>query len=154
MRSGHATTRRPPHETLLQQERFVGVLDGLGLRPPEGPGSPTVVAYHDACHLAHAQGVREAPRRLLESLPGVELVTPEDWELCCGSAGTYNIEEPEIAARLGERKARSVIATGASVLASGNIGCLTQVGLCLERLGTAIEVLHTIQLIDRAYGEG
>ncbi len=113
--------------------------------------APLRVAYHDACHLAHAQGVRSAPRRLIESIAGVELVEPAEWELCCGSAGTYNIERPDIAAELGERKARNLLATGATLIATGNIGCMTQVSLHLRELGHEIPVLHTVQLMDRAY---
>ncbi len=112
---------------------------------------PLTVAYHDACHLAHAQGVRSAPRRLIESIENVQLVEPAEWELCCGSAGTYNIEQPEIAAELGERKARNLLDTGAELIATGNIGCLTQVQLHLRELGREVPVLHTVQLLDRAY---
>ena len=127
-------------------------LDGIGLRTESAPATrPTKVAYHDACHLAHAQGVRSAPRKLLEAIDGVELVEPDEWELCCGSAGTYNVEKPAIAAELGERKARNLIATGAQEIATGNVGCVTQVETHLRALGHAIPVLHTMQVLDRAY---
>ncbi len=126
-------------------------LDELGLLSPPGLSAPLKVAYHDACHLAHAQGVRSAPRRLLESIEGVALVEPAEWELCCGSAGTYNIEKPDIAAQLGARKARNLLATGAELIATGNIGCMTQVQLHLEELDRALPVLHTVQVLDRAY---
>jgi glycolate oxidase iron-sulfur subunit len=109
------------------------------------------VAYHDACHLAHAQGVRGAPRRLLESIDGVRLVEPPEWELCCGSAGTYNIERPDVAAELGERKARNLLGTGAALVATGNIGCMTQVQSHIRALGQQLPVLHTMQVLDRAY---
>jgi glycolate oxidase iron-sulfur subunit len=127
-------------------------LDRLGLAelPPALP-TPLTIAYHDACHLAHAQGVRDAPRALLAAIPGVSVVTPAEWELCCGSAGTYNVERPEIAAELGERKAANLIHTGASIVAAGNIGCLTQIISHTERLGHPVEVLHTIEILDRAY---
>jgi glycolate oxidase iron-sulfur subunit len=110
-----------------------------------------VVAYHDACHLAHAQKVRDPPRSLLDAVPGLTVVTPAEWELCCGSAGTYNVERPEIASSLGERKARNLIDTGAQLVAAGNIGCLTQIVTHLERLDRSIPVMHTIELLDRAY---
>ena len=128
------------------------LLDGLGLsaEPPALP-EPTRVAYQDACHLAHAQGVRSAPRALLESIGNLTLVEPAEWELCCGSAGTYNVEKPEVAAELGERKARNLLATGAQMVATGNIGCMTQVQTHLRALGHDIPVLHTLQLLDRAY---
>jgi len=135
-------------------ERVIDVsafLDQLGLVPPPAQGGR--VAYHDACHLAHAQGVRDAPRRLLEAA-GHEVVVPEGWEICCGSAGTYNVERPETAAELGTRKARSLMATGAGLVAAGNIGCLTQIQRHLEAEGSPMAVLHTIQVLDRAYPEG
>jgi glycolate oxidase iron-sulfur subunit len=128
-------------------ERVVDVsafLDELGLvEPPHA--EPLRVAYHDACHLAHAQRVREAPQRLLRAA-GHEVVVPDEWELCCGSAGTYNVERPETAAELGRRKAANLRATGADVVAAGNIGCLTQIRQHLE-----LPVRHTIQILDRAY---
>jgi glycolate oxidase iron-sulfur subunit len=127
-------------------------LDGLGLRAAPAPlPAPMTVAYHDACHLAHAQGVRGAPRRLLESIDGVRLVEPPEWELCCGSAGTYNIERPDVAAELGERKARNLLGTGAALIATGNIGCMTQVQSHIRALGQQLPVLHTMQVLDRAY---
>jgi len=121
-------------------------LDRLGLVEPPAPTRPLRVAYHDACHLAHAQRVREAPQRLLRAA-GHEVVIPEEWELCCGSAGTYNVERPETAAELGRRKAANLRATGADVVAAGNIGCLTQIRKHLE-----LPIVHTIQILDRAYG--
>src|SRR6185437_12139187 len=93
---------------------------------PANAGPPMRVAYLDACHLINAQGVRREPRALLRALPGLELTELSEAHLCCGSAGTYNIDQPEIAAALGERKARAVLASGATMLAAGNIGCLTQ----------------------------
>jgi glycolate oxidase iron-sulfur subunit len=119
-------------------------LDELGVQAPPA-GEPLRVAYHDACHLAHAQRVREAPQRLLRAA-GHEVVVPDEWELCCGSAGTYNVERPETAAELGRRKAANLRATGADVVAAGNIGCLTQIRQHLE-----LPVRHTIQILDRAY---
>jgi glycolate oxidase iron-sulfur subunit len=119
-------------------------LDELGLVEPPRARSLRV-AYHDACHLAHAQKVREAPQRLLRAA-GHEVVVPDEWELCCGSAGTYNVERPQTAAELGRRKAANLRATGADVVAAGNIGCLTQIRQHLE-----LPVRHTIQILDRAY---
>jgi glycolate oxidase iron-sulfur subunit len=139
-------------------ERTVDVtvfLAALGLRGDPGAlERPTAVAYQDACHLAHAQGVRAEPRALLQALGNVTLVEPLEWELCCGSAGTYNVERPQTAARLGERKARNLVASGAEVVATGNIGCLTQVRTHLRALDSDVEVLHTMQLLDRAARAG
>ena len=101
--------------------------------------------------LAHAQGVRSQPRALVNSIPNLTLVEPVEWELCCGSAGTYNIEKPDIAHELGVRKAGNLIATGAQLIASGNIGCLTQVRSHLRRLGADIEAVHTMEVLARAY---
>lgn len=124
----------------------------LGLREtPAGTGGPWRVAYHDACHLANAQGVRAEPRDLLRAIPGVELLELADAHLCCGSAGTYNLDQPETAAALGEQKARAVIASGATVVATGNIGCLTQLSVHLRRLGSPIRVRHTLQVLRDAY---
>jgi len=124
----------------------------LGLRDaPPALDAPLPLAYHDACHLAHAQGVRRPPRDLLAAIDGVELVEPEGWELCCGSAGTYNVEKPETAAALGVRKATNLLATGARMIATGNIGCMTQVQTHLRAQGHDLPVLHTLQVLDRAY---
>jgi glycolate oxidase iron-sulfur subunit len=127
-------------------------LDRLGLRElPAGDG-PRKIAYHDACHLANAQGVRAEPRRLLTAIPGVELCELAQAHLCCGSAGTYNLDQPEIAGSLGRQKAEAVIATGATVVASGNIGCLTQLRAHLAALGSPVRVRHTLQVLRDAYG--
>ncbi|PZA08777.1 MULTISPECIES: glycolate oxidase subunit GlcF [unclassified Meiothermus] len=123
----------------------------LGITPPPPLKNPLRVAYHDACHLAHAQGVRAEPRKLLRSVPGLELVEIPEGELCCGSAGTYNLEQPAIAAALGERKAKNILATGAQMVATGNIGCFTQIQTHLKRLGRELPVLHTLEVLDRAY---
>ncbi|MEA2212827.1 MAG: glycolate oxidase iron-sulfur subunit [Solirubrobacteraceae bacterium] len=126
-------------------------LAALGPVAPPPLSEPVVVAYHDACHLAHAQGVRSQPRALLAAIPNLTMVEPAEWELCCGSAGTYNIEKPEIAAELGRRKAQNLIATGAQVIASGNIGCLTQLSNHLDQLGAQIPVMHTVDVLACAY---
>jgi glycolate oxidase iron-sulfur subunit len=106
------------------------------------------VAYHDACHLAHAQGVRQPPREVLRSIPGIELVEPAEWELCCGSAGIYNVMQPEAAEKLGARKAANLLATGAQVIAAANPGCTMQIAAHLD--GRPIPVVHPIELLDRS----
>lgn len=106
------------------------------------------VAYHDACHLAHAQGVRRQPREALRSIPGIELTDIPEAEICCGSAGTYNLLEPEAASQLGERKARNILTTHPDVIATANPGCLLQIKASLQRLGTPIPSLHPVQLVD------
>jgi glycolate oxidase iron-sulfur subunit len=108
------------------------------------------VAYHDACHLAHAQGVRAEPRELLRQVPGLELVEPAEWEICCGSAGVYNLLEPEPAAELGERKARNLLDTGAEAVAAANPGCALQITRHTARLGRALPVYHPLELLARS----
>ncbi|PNY79682.1 glycolate oxidase subunit GlcF [Deinococcus koreensis] len=126
------------------------LLEGT-LEPTLPTSRPITVAYHDACHLAHAQGVRAAPRALLRAIPGVTVLEIPEGDLCCGSAGTYNLEQPELAGQLGDRKARNVMATGADFVVSGNVGCHTQLQSHLGRLGSPVRVLHTVELLDLAY---
>ncbi|HEX8630079.1 MAG TPA: heterodisulfide reductase-related iron-sulfur binding cluster [Catenuloplanes sp.] len=109
---------------------------------------PLTVAYHDACHLAHAQGVRTQPRQLLRAIPGVRLHEIADPDICCGSAGIWNILHPQAGNQLGERKARAVLATGARLLVTANPGCLMQLAASVRRLGGSIEVAHTVQVLD------
>lgn len=126
-------------------------LDALGLIEPKPLPEAVTVAYHDACHLAHAQGIVSAPRRLLKAIPNLTLAEIPEGELCCGSAGTYNIEQPEIANTLGERKARNVLKTDAQMVCTGNIGCLIQLRTHLAKAGTPLPVVHTMALLDAAY---
>ncbi len=109
---------------------------------------PLRVAYHDACHLGHAQGVRKQPRAVLRRIPGVEVVDIPEAEICCGSAGIYNLVEPEPAAELGERKARHILSTEPDVIATANPGCLLQINASLERVGHRIPTLHPVELVD------
>ena len=109
---------------------------------------PMVAAYHDACHLAHAQGVRSQPRQLLAGIPGLEVREIADPEICCGSAGIYNVLNPEPARELGDRKAAAVLATGAEVLVTANPGCLMQVASSIERTGGSIAMAHTVEVLD------
>jgi glycolate oxidase iron-sulfur subunit len=108
------------------------------------------VAYHDACHLAHAQRVRTQPRDLLGAIPELELVEPREWEICCGSAGIYNLVKPEPAAELGARKARNLLDTGAEAIAAANPGCALQIAAHTERLGQPLPVLHPMELLARS----
>lgn len=123
----------------------------IGLVQPPDSGRRQRIAYHDACHLAQAQNIALEPRQLLLAIPKVELIAIADPHLCCGSAGSYNLEQPEIAAALGEKKARAVLATGAELVVSGNIGCLNQLRVHLTRLGSALPVRHTMQVLRDAY---
>ena len=123
------------------------ILVELGPVAPRHP-LPMVAAYHDACHLAHAQGVRAQPRQLLAGIPGLETREIADPEICCGSAGVYNLLQPEPARELGDRKAAAVLATGADVLVTANPGCLMQVASSVERSGGTIAVAHTVEVLD------
>ncbi|HEX8996053.1 MAG TPA: heterodisulfide reductase-related iron-sulfur binding cluster [Ktedonobacterales bacterium] len=106
------------------------------------------VAYHDACHLAHAQGIRRQPRAILEAIPGLEVVSVPESELCCGSAGIYNLIEPEPAQALGERKARNVLSVRPDALVAANPGCLLQINASLRQMGADLPTLHPVELVD------
>jgi glycolate oxidase iron-sulfur subunit len=106
------------------------------------------IVYHDACHLAHGQGVRAEPRALLQAIPGVELVSPAESDICCGSAGIYNLVQPEPAAQLGERKARHIAALSPDLIATGNPGCTLQIAAAGRKLGFDWPILHPIEVID------
>lgn len=109
---------------------------------------PMTVAYHDACHLRHAQRVESEPRRLLAQIPSLNVAGIEESAICCGSAGVYNLLEPQPATELGDRKANHILETGASAVVTGNPGCLLQIRASLERVGKPLPVFHTIELID------
>ena len=110
--------------------------------------SPLVMVYQDACHMLHGQKISVQPRQLLRQIPGVQLREPVDAALCCGSAGVYNILQPEVAAELGQQKVENLTRTGAAVIASANIGCFVQISKHLALQGESIPVLHPMQLLD------
>jgi len=111
------------------------------------------VTYHDACHLAHGQKVRAQPRELLRRIPGLTLVDLKDSDLCCGSAGVYNLLEPEMAAELGRRKLERIRETGARIVATGNPGCIMQISQQALEAGLALEVMHPVTLLSQALRE-
>jgi glycolate oxidase iron-sulfur subunit len=113
-------------------------------RAPRHRVDATVV-YHDACHLGHAQKIRTQPREVLRSIPGVELTELPEAEICCGSAGIYNMLQPEAAGDLGRRKAENIRGTGADLLVTANPGCLLQIR---KYLGGELPMLHPVQLLD------
>jgi glycolate oxidase iron-sulfur subunit len=129
------------------------LLAEAGTRAPRHP-VPAKVAYHDACHLAHAQAVRAQPRELLKEIPGMEVVEPEGWEICCGSAGIYNLTCPEPASELGRRKVNNLLATGADTIAAGNPGCAIQIAAVSEQMGKPLSVVHPIELIQKSIQGG
>ncbi len=126
------------------------LLDALGLPAPIGRLERRI-AVHDPCHLAHGQGIRAAPRRLLAAIPGVELVELAESDWCCGSAGTYNLTEPAMAARLLERKLANVADSGADVVAAANPGCVLQLRAGAIARGLDVDVTHPVDLLARAH---
>ena len=123
------------------------LLDELEPRAPRHP-VPLRIAYHDACHLQHAQGVTEEPRRVLRTIPGLELCEIPEADICCGSAGVYNLVEPHTAAELGDRKARHILTTRADAVVSSNPGCLLQIASRLEQAGQPTRSYHLVELLD------
>jgi glycolate oxidase iron-sulfur subunit len=130
------------------------VLASVPAQAPRGP-VPMRVVYHDACHLAHAQGVRQEPRELLRAIPALELLeVGAEREICCGSAGVYNLLQPEAAAELGVRKARHVLDTGAQAIAAANPGCAAQLDLHLRELGRPLPIHHPVELVWQSIRAG
>lgn len=125
------------------------VLVELAPRAPRGRVDMRVV-YHDACHLQHAQGVRMQPRALLQDIPGIQVHEIAESEICCGSAGIYNLLEPEAATALRDRKVHNIIRTNAEVVVSGNPGCLLQIAAGLESAGRSMPILHLVEIVDRS----
>jgi glycolate oxidase iron-sulfur subunit len=120
------------------------------LGPPVAPRHPIAqrVAYQDACHLAHAQGIRQQPRDLLRSIPGLELLPLAEADICCGSAGIYNLVEPGTAQQLGDRKIRLIDAVKPDVIATANPGCTLQLRAAAARLGREWPIRHPIEILD------
>jgi glycolate oxidase iron-sulfur subunit len=145
--------RDDPHYAARAQafvERTRDVSELLVELGPVAPRHPLeiTIAYHDACHLGHAQGIRSQPRQLLRGIPGITLVEIAEADLCCGSAGIYNLLYPQPATELGDRKARNLLATGASMLVTANPGCLMQIAASARRLGAELRLAHIVNVLD------
>ncbi len=112
------------------------------------------VTYHDPCHLLHGQKVKAEPRALLQAIPDLTLVPLAESDLCCGSAGVYNLTEPEVSEALLQRKIDRIVATGAEIVATGNVGCLMQIGMGLRVRGNSTTALHPMELLAWSYGGG
>ncbi|HEY4231787.1 MAG TPA: heterodisulfide reductase-related iron-sulfur binding cluster [Lacipirellulaceae bacterium] len=125
----------------------------LGLLRPEGEVR-TVATYHDACHLMHAQKIREAPRQLLAEIPGLELRDLPETELCCGAAGTYNLTEPEMSVRLSRRKLENIRGTKARLCITSNAGCALQITREARQQGLQLTVAHPMEVLDWSYRGG
>lgn len=151
---GHITHGRPGHDEVAA---FAAkVKDVSEFLYALGPVKPThslniKATYHDACHLRHAQQIQKPPRALLEMIPGLELVPLNETELCCGAAGSYNLTQPDMATRLGDRKAANIIATGAKAVFTGNVGCLMQVQRHLAQAGRPIWCAHPVDALWASY---
>jgi glycolate oxidase iron-sulfur subunit len=126
------------------------LLASTPLRGPLRP-IPMTVTYHDPCHVVHGQKIRSAPRTLLAQIPDLRVVDLVESDWCCGSAGIYNLTEPEMAGRLLRRKVRHVLATGATAVVTANPGCILQIQQGLREAGSSVDVLHLVEILDRAY---
>jgi glycolate oxidase iron-sulfur subunit len=138
-------------EDFSQRVRDINEL--LASLPARIPGAALQarVTYQDACHLVHAQRIREQPRAVLKAIPGLALVELAGSDVCCGSAGIYNLTQPELSRELLERKMDAVQATGADILAVANPGCAIQIGAGIRARGLPMTVVHPVDLLDRAY---
>ena len=134
--------------------RVRDVSELLAAAPLRGPlrSVPLRVAYDDPCHLSHGQRIRQQPRDLLRQVPGLELLDAPESDWCCGSAGTFNLFHPEMAGALLDRKMVHLASTRPDIVASGNPGCLLQLRQGAARHGMAAEILHPVEVLDRAYG--
>ena len=134
--------------------RVRDVSEFLAMEPLRGPLRPVtrVVTYHDPCHVAHGQKIRKEPRALLAQVPGLELVELREADWCCGSAGTYNLVQPEMAQRLQRRKIAHIRETGAHTVVTANPGCIIQIVQGLRAAGAPVEVRHIVEVLDEAYG--
>jgi glycolate dehydrogenase iron-sulfur subunit len=125
-------------------------LGNLGVR--ERPGTLRArVTWDDPCHLLHGQKIREQPRALLAAIPGLDVVPLEEADWCCGSAGTYNVTQPDLARSILERKVANIVRTGADTVVTANPGCLMQIQSGLRRAGSNVRVVHLLDLLDEAY---
>jgi glycolate oxidase iron-sulfur subunit len=122
----------------------------LGLVPPTGEIKLRAV-YQDACHLVHAQRVREQPRELLSQIPGLEILPIAEPEICCGAAGSYNLTEPEMSDRLARRKLQNILAAKPQAVITGNVGCSMQIQAALRQAGRDVWVAHPMELLDLSY---
>ncbi|MBI2154149.1 MAG: 4Fe-4S dicluster domain-containing protein [Candidatus Rokubacteria bacterium] len=129
------------------------IAEFLAREPLRGPLAPVpmTATYHDPCHVVHGQKIRTQPRRLLSQIPGLTLVELNEADWCCGSAGLYNLTQPEMATRLQERKGRNILATGAEAVVTANPGCIIQIAQGLRAQGAAVKVLHLVEVLDAAY---
>lgn len=156
---GHLAHELAPHDPALQAELTEAAaqmrdatefLAQLGLVTPSG-SVPLRAVYHDACHLVHAQKIREQPRQLLGQVPGLKLVPIQEPEICCGAAGSYNLTEPEMSDRLADRKLANLLAAEPEAIISPNVGCSMQIQAELKQRGREVWVAHPMEVLDLSY---
>ena len=135
--------------------RVRDIAEFLAMEPLRGPlrAVARVVTYHDPCHVVHGQKIRMEPRALLGQVPGLTLVELPEADWCCGSAGTYNLVQPEMARRLQQRKIAHIRETGADAVITANPGCIIQIAQGLGAAGAPVEVLHIVDVLDQAYSD-
>ncbi|MBV8085028.1 MAG: (Fe-S)-binding protein [Chloroflexi bacterium] len=143
------------HDAQAFSKRVVDLTEFLATRQlpmncPQGPHAECPVAYQDACHLANAQGIRQQPRALLRKIPGLMLKELGDGGMCCGSAGVYNLTNPDISRELQRRKVDAIVASGASTVVTANPGCLMQMRAGVAEVGADVQVKHIVELLDAA----
>jgi glycolate oxidase iron-sulfur subunit len=126
-------------------------LASIDLVPPTH-AVPMRVTYQDACHLVHGQGIRQQPRQLLGQIPGLELIEMKDADVCCGSAGIYNLTHYDVSVQLLDQKMEHVLATGAQAIVASNPGCTMQLAYGARRRGVDLQLFHVVDLLDQAYG--
>jgi glycolate oxidase iron-sulfur subunit len=147
----HDTPLAEQAATLAKKTKDISeFLMELGPIKPQHPIA-LKATYHDACHLCHGQQIRKQPRQLLELIPGLELVPLPESEICCGAAGSYNITQPEMAERLGQRKAKNLLATGADAIFASNVGCLIQIRRYLRALKPHVWIAHPVDALWASY---
>jgi glycolate oxidase iron-sulfur subunit len=154
---GHMLENDPEYKDKAQEfankvkdsQEFLAMV-GLTAKLSPLTEEPLTIVYQDACHLLHGQKISVQPRQLLKQIPNIKLREPLDAALCCGSAGVYNMLQPEIAEELGEQKARNLVNTGAELIASPNPGCSLQISKHLEKQGKEMKVMHPMELLDLA----
>jgi glycolate oxidase iron-sulfur subunit len=142
--AGCGSAMKSSMDGVVDLSEFLVSLGTVATRHP----LPVTAAYHDACHLLHAQGISAEPRKLLSEIPSLSVVELADAGTCCGSAGVYNLLEPATARELGSRKADAVLASGASLVISANPGCSLQIAASLRTQGHSVRVAHTAQVLD------
>ena len=149
--AGEPAYERRAHEWDRKVKDIHEWLGQIGVATPPGGGGEQVVSYHESCHLCHGQKITTQPRQLLQAIPGVKLVELFESNWCCGSAGIYNLTQPEMADQLLERKMKHIRATKCSVVATGNPGCLLQIVTGAKRAGLPLRVVHPVTLLAEAY---